>query len=78
MSDDSKQKQIDKIMKITERLIKPKLIELLMYLKDINCKVVENADGSYINLDLLNDCQISLLLDYVESLDTVDPKHQIE
>lgn len=66
-------------MKIVEQLIRPKKLELLKYLNELQAvKVIENANGSAINLDVLNDFQIDMLLEYTKSLAVLKPEHKID
>ena len=69
---------IHDIIKACGQFSKAQNIQILMLLVSMDITVVENADGSRINLDRLTTDQIALLESQIKKIDSpVEAKYQI-
>jgi len=69
---------IHDILKACSGFSKHQNKKILRLLIEMNCKIVEHADGSRINLDRLTTDQIALLESQIKKIDSpVEAKYQI-
>jgi hypothetical protein len=66
------------VIKKTAGFTREQNITILKFLIQINAKVCESSDGCRVNLDTLDDKQITGLKSKIDVLDIpIDPKYQI-
>ena len=66
------------IQKVIDTFNRAQRLKVLQFLRTIDAKIVENADGCRINLDKLTSAEAVALKAFIDTVvEVLDPKHRI-